>query len=76
MELVIIILLLLLIIMLFAFFDYYFQESLRKVDRQARYIKEHLKLQQDFINAYKDMLRAAHRAEMQNEHTWNNQKNR
>ena len=77
MELVITILLVLFILVVLCdFLGNYFQESLRKADRQTHYIKEHLKMQQDFIDAYKDMLHDAHRAEMQDEHTWNNHKNK
>ena len=56
MELVITILLVLFILVVLCdFLGNYFQESLRKADRQTHYIKEHLKMQQDFIDAYKDM---------------------
>ena len=52
MELVITILLVLFILVVLCdFLGNYFQESLRKADRQTHYIKEHLKMQQDFIDA-------------------------
>lgn len=40
--------------------------------QQKRLLKEHLEMQEDFIDAYKDMLNAAHSADIQSKQTWNN----
>lgn len=51
-------------------------EHMRQEDashtQQKHLLKEHLEMQEDFIDAYKDMLNAARRADMQSKQTWNN----
>lgn len=51
--------------------DHMHQEDVRH-RKQERLFKEHLEMQEDFIDAYKSMLNAAHSADMQSSQPWNN----
>lgn len=59
------------IITLIVLIDHIRQEGASHM-QQEHLLKEHLEMQEDFIDAYKDMLDAARRADLHSGQAWNN----